>query len=72
MVPVERLALEHCHSEGCEDGEGDDFLNNLQLKKGERTAIADKADAIARHLQTVFKECETPREEYHAKERPAA
>ena len=68
MIPVQGLALEEDGGEDGEDDEGDDFLDDLELHEGERTAVAVKADAVGRNLAHVFKEGDAPAKGYHADE----
>ena len=63
VVPVEGFALE---TKGHDDGEyyqGDNFLQNLELDKGEGTAIVQESDAVGGHLTHIFKQGDAPREE---------
>ena len=61
MVPGE-LRAESGHREEDEDRERDHFLDDLEFKKRERTAVAFKAEAVGRHLEGIFKERNAPRE----------
>ena len=70
MIPMESFALEHYHGDNGKDGKRDYFLDNLQLKERERTAITDEADAIAWHLKAIFEESQAPRKENYAYQRP--
>lgn len=67
---MKRFALEKNHSHDCEHGKGDYFLNDFQLEERERSAVTDKADSVAWHLKTILEECQAPREEYYAYQRP--
>ena len=62
MVPGE-LRAESRHREEDEDRERDHFLNDLEFKKRERTAVAFKAETVGRHLKGIFKKRNAPREE---------
>lgn len=70
MIPMERLALEHYHSNNGKDGKGDYFLDDLQLEERERSAITDEADTIAWNLKAILEKCQAPREEDYAYQRP--
>ena len=65
MIPVEMFALEHEGGNDSEDGEGDNFLNYLQLHEGIRTTIANETELVGWHLQGVFKEGDAPRKDNH-------
>ena len=60
MVPMEVFALEHEGSDDGEDGEGNDFLNHLQLDEGVRTSVANETEFVGWHLQGVFEEGDAP------------
>ena len=62
MVPGE-LRAEGRHREEDEDRERDHFLNDLEFKKRERTAVAFKTETVGRHLKGLFKKRNAPREE---------
>ena len=70
MIPMECFALEHAHSNNGENGQRNNFLNNFQLEKRKRSAIANKADSVARHLKAIFKESQAPGEKYHTYQWP--
>ena len=70
MVPLDGLPLEHEHHYDGEDSERDNFLYHLELQQVERSAVACVADAVGRHGEAVFKECNTPREEDDQNEWP--
>jgi len=59
---MEALSLEEETNDDCEDGQGDDFLNDFQLYKCERSSVADEADAVGRHGKAVLDEGYAPRE----------
>ena len=65
-------ALEHDVGNDAEHSQRDTLLDDLQLNKIEGTSVFNKADAIGRHLTTIFKKSDTPGEEYHADEGPMA
>lgn len=44
------------------DDERNHLLDDLELHQTKGTAIADKADAIGRHLEAILEESDTPRE----------
>ena len=39
VVPMQLLALETHHGDNCENRDGDDLLNDLQLHQRERTSV---------------------------------
>jgi hypothetical protein len=55
VVPRERSSHVE-EGEGCEDGEGDDLLENFQLGEGEGAM----ADAVGGHLEEVLEESDAP------------
>jgi len=59
VVELERLA-HVVNSEGNEDGEGDDFLEDFELAEGEAAGVAD---AVGGDLQEVFEEGDAPTDE---------
>lgn len=63
MVPMEWLPLEDQSGKQREDRDGDNLLNDFQLHQTERATVADKADAVSRHLTAVLKEGQSPRYE---------
>ena len=67
---MERLALEQEVGHHGEDYQRDALLDDLELDQRERTAVALKADAVGRHLTTVFEESDAPREDDDADEWP--
>ena len=71
MVPLQGLVLEHEGDDDSEDGEGDDFLDDLQLHEGERAAVFDEAYPVGRHLGAVFEEGHSPGEEDDKDEGPS-
>ena len=60
MVPMKVLALEEEACNQSEYDEGDDFLNDFQLYKAERPAVAFEPDAVCWNLTAVFKEGNAP------------
>ena len=65
VVPMKVFTLEHEGGNDGEDGEGDDFLNHLQLHEGVRTSVANETEFVGWHLQGVFEEGNAPREDNH-------
>lgn len=62
VIPMHALPLEE---DTCNDGKDDErhaFLYHLQLHQRERTAVADEAEAVCRHLTAVFEESYRPAE----------
>ena len=72
VVVGERLVLEEDEHEDGEDGQGEEFLDDLELPEVERTAVFDEADAVGRHHETVLDECDAPAEENHQGQRELA
>ena len=70
MIPMKTFSLEHQHSHNRKHRKRDYFLYDFQLKKGKRSAITDKANFVTRYLETVFKKCDTPREQNYSYQRP--
>ena len=60
MVPVEGLASEYQYGKGGEYGQGDDFLDYLELDEVEWTAVVHKAYAVGGHLEGVLEEGDAP------------
>src|SRR5260221_11771174 len=67
VIPAEFFAEVGNRKDG-EDGEGEDFLDGLELGGGEFIGT----DAIRRHLKTVFEESDAPTSEINFLERLAA
>ena len=55
MVPVQRFVTEEQGRKDGEDGQGNDFLNDLQLHQGVWATIADEAYAVGGHLTAVLR-----------------
>lgn len=70
MIPRKVFTLEKYGDDDCEHNERDDFLNHLELDEAERTTVVEQSHAISGHLAHIFKERDTPREEYDHNERP--
>ena len=71
MVPLQGLALEQEGDDDREDGQGDHFLDDLELHQVEGTAVAVEADAVRRNGEAVLEEGDAPREQDDEDERPA-
>ena len=71
MVPLQGLALEQEGDDDREDGQGDDFLDDLELHQVEGTAVAVEADAVGRDGEAVLEKSDAPGEEDDEDERPA-
>ena len=67
---MQRLTLEQHRRDNREYNERDDFLNHLELHQVEGAAVAVEADAVGRHLATIFGKGDNPREQDDADERP--
>ena len=70
MVPVEMFTLKHEGGYHREDRERNDFLYHFELDERERSAVADEADAVGRHLGAVFEESDSPRKQDDSDEGP--
>ena len=70
MVPVQALTFEQDIGHDGKNTQAYTLLNDLELYKAERSAVALKADAVGGHLTTVLEESDAPRQGYHADERP--
>ncbi len=51
MIPSQTFSLEKDHCKDGKNDKGDDFLNDFQLDKCERSAISLKAEPVARYLE---------------------
>ena len=65
MVPVQLFVLEDKIRDDGEDHQRDSLLYHLQLHKIKGSAVLDIADTVGRHLTTVLKEGDRPREGDH-------
>lgn len=70
MVPVKGFSLEEEGDDQSEHDQRDDLLDDFQLKKAERAAVAREAEPVGRHLGTIFKKSHTPGEEDNQNQRP--
>lgn len=62
MIPAQR----HMKSDSRESDEhdkGDNLLNHFELHQAECTAVSFKPDSVGGHLEAVFEESDTPRQE---------
>lgn len=62
MVPVKRLTVKQDVYDDGEDDERNDFLNNFELYKRERTAITVETNTVGRDLKGIFCQGDEPRE----------
>ena len=60
MIPVEALSLEEETDDDSENSQRDDFLNHLQLHKGEGASVSNEADAVGGYCKAVFNEGDAP------------
>ena len=60
MVPMNVLSLKENVGNNSEDTERDAFLNHLELNEVERSAVADEAQPVGRHLAAVLQEGNAP------------
>ena len=70
MVPLDGLALEQEGDDDGEDGQGDHFLDDLELHQVEGTAVALEADPVRRDREAVFEEGDAPGENDDQNQRP--
>ena len=71
MIPMQLLSLEHDICDDSENNQRHDLLNDFQLHKRERSAIALETNFIGRHLHAIFKEGYDPRKCYYTYEWPS-
>lgn len=71
VVPVDGLPLEYEQDDDGENSEGNDFLDDLELDKIERTAVLAVADTVGGDGQTVLEKSYAPREKDDQDERPS-
>ena len=71
MVPLDGLALEEEGDDDREDGQGDRFLDDLELHQVEGAAVSVEADAVGGDGEAVFEEGDAPRKEDDEDEGPA-
>lgn len=64
------LSLKEDVGNDAENNEGDDFLYDFKLHQCEWAAVAHETYPVGRHLTTVFKEGDSPREQDDAQQRP--
>ena len=62
MVPAQGHVEGYCGEEH-KDHQRDHFLNHFELHQGERASVPLKPYAVCGHLETVFEESYSPREE---------
>ena len=70
VVPMQLLALKQQVGNECEDHQRHHFLYHFELDERERSAVADEADAVGRHLGAVFEESDSPRKQDDSDEGP--
>lgn len=63
VVPVELLSREEEHRHDGEDGQCDDLLDYLELKKGKGTAVLGVADLVGRNHEAILYQSNPPRDE---------
>ena len=72
MVPMQVSALEHDVGNDAEHSQRDALLDDLQLNEVEGASIFYEAQTVGRHLATILKEGDAPREDDDADEGPVA
>ena len=70
VIPVQVSALKQDVGDDGKDAQRYTFLDDLQLYKIERTAVALEADAVGRNLTTILKESNHPRKSNDANQWP--
>ena len=60
MIPLQAYPFEKDQREKDKDHQCDDFLNNFQLHKTERSAVTFESQPVGGHLGTVFEKSDTP------------
>jgi hypothetical protein len=68
VVPFEAEVLKKDERKNGKYDKGDDFLDHFQLNEGKGAAFLVEADAVGRHLKTVFKKSDAPADEDNDKE----
>lgn len=63
VVPMKALPLKQDVGHNCEHAQADALLDDLELDKRERAAVADKAHSVGWHLTAIFKEGDAPGED---------
>ena len=70
MIPLKTLTFEHyCHKHS-KHSKRNDFLDDFQLHEIEWASVFYESDSVGWYLGTIFKESNSPREEYYYNERP--
>ena len=64
IIPAD-LLLKIKNGKNAKDNKGDDFLDGLELRGGKRPV----ADAVGRHLETIFREGDQPADQDGERER---
>ena len=70
MIVVEALGAEEYQGEDHEDGDGDHFLDYLQLDQGERAAKILEAYPVGWNHKTIFEKCDSPADHYNSEKPP--
>ena len=65
VIPPQLESLKRDKTEDHKDYQRYDLLHHLELYKGERASIAFIAYTVGRHLETILKEGNAPRHQYH-------
>ncbi len=71
VVPLNVFALEEEHNDDGEDRKGNNFLNDLKLKKVEGTAVSYEAYAVRRYRKAILEKRDSPGKQNYQDERPA-
>jgi hypothetical protein len=70
MIPLQRFVLEHNKGKDHKYQQRYHFLDDLQLKKAERTSCAHMPDPVGRHLQTVLEKRNRPTQHNEKQQSP--
>ena len=71
MVPLDGLPLEQEGDDHREDGQGNHFLDDLELHQVEGASVSQEADPVGRDRQAVFEESDAPGEQDNEDEWPS-
>lgn len=70
MVPLQSFVIEYGGRNHGKDGQGNRFLNDLELHQGERSAVNAASHGVCRNHEEVFDQGDTPRGEDDQNEGP--
>lgn len=70
MIPPDLETFERPETEYHKHRQRDHFLNHLQLNQRKRPSVAFEPYTVGRHLKTILKQCDAPRQQDNSIERP--